>query len=142
MSVLHLERPSFWTDTRDGEAWFRALVTLKRADPSLLSGSPRSVWQRVLSKTLSRRTALGLFGAATMSDGALLHGAGLMVEHASKWQLDIDAADLVSRWEQQSPDVLTQFAEFLVRNSVWLRCLLCRLLDEDWVLIDWQHVRS
>lgn len=142
MSVLYLERPSFWTDTRDGEAWFRALATLKSADPALLAGSPRSVWQHVLSKTLSRRTSLGLFGAATKSDGALLHGAGLMVEHDSKWQLDADAASLVSRWEKQSPDVLTHFAEFLVRNSVWLRCLLCRLLDGDWVLTDWQHVRS
>ncbi len=142
MSVLYLERPSFWTDTRDGEAWFRALATLKRADPAMRKGSPRVVWQHALAKTLSRRTALGLFGAATTSDGALLHGAGLMVEHESKWQLDAGAADMVSRWEQQSPDFLSHFAEFLVRNSVWLRCLLCRLLDGDWVLTDWQHVRS
>ncbi|WP_441256799.1 hypothetical protein AB7Z32_40120 [Bradyrhizobium sp. 482_C4_N1_1] len=142
MSVLYLERPSFWTDTRDGEAWFRALATLMRADPALCSGSPRAVWQHVLSKTLSRRTALGLFGAVTTSDGALLHGAGLMIKHGSKWQLHVDAADLVSRWERQSPGILTDFAEFLVRNSVWLRCLLCRLLDGDWVLKDWQQVRS
>ena len=84
MSVLYLERPSFWTDARDGEAWFHALATLKRADPVLLSGSPRVVWQRALSKTLSRRTALGLFGATSTSDGALLHGAGLMIEHESR----------------------------------------------------------
>ena len=81
MSVLYLERPSFWSDTRDGEAWFRALAMLKRADPALLSGSPRVVWQHVLSKNLSRRTALGLFGAATTSDSAILHGVGLLVEH-------------------------------------------------------------
>ena len=142
MSVLYLERPSFWTDTRDGEAWFRALATLMHSDPALCSGSPRAVWQHVLSKTLSRRTAVGLFGAVTTSDGALLHGAGLMVKQGPKWQLHVDAADLVSRWEGQSPAVLTSFSQFLVQNSVWLRCLLCRLLDGDWVLNDWRQVRS
>jgi hypothetical protein len=142
MKTLYLERPSFWTETRDGEAWFRALVVLSQAPPAQLVGSPRSVWQQALSKSLSRRTALGLFGATEAKGDAILYGVGFMAESTSGWRLDEEVADLVARWQKHSPGVLEGLARLLIERSVWLRCLLCRLLDGDWALAEWSRVRA
>lgn len=140
--TLHLERPSFWTETRDPEAWFRALDVLSRAEQSALKGTPRAVWDHALAKTLSRRTALGLFGAAETAEGALLYGTGLMAWSPVGWQLNEEAAGMLARWQSAPSAVLEELARFLVRESAWIRCLLCRLQDGDWELADWRRVRG
>ena len=68
--TLHLERPAFWTETSDPEAWFRALEVLASRPPE--QGSPRSVADRTLVGVISRRGAAGLFGLVDQ----LLPGVG------------------------------------------------------------------
>lgn len=65
--TLLIGRCSFWPESRDPEAWLRALVAL--ADAAETSGtqswtSPRAIGDAVLRGHLSRRGVPGLFPAS------------------------------------------------------------------------------
>lgn len=135
--TLHLERPAFWTETSDPEAWFRALDLLASKSPG--AGSPRAVADRALAGVISRRGALGLFGLA----GHLLPGVGLVTREAEgHWTVSDEAQALLRRWKEAPERGTELLAAYLVRESVWLRLLLLRLERRDWELHRWSEVRS
>lgn len=142
--TLFLERPAFWTENSDPEAWFRALQVLRDAPNNhAMTGTPRTVSERCLVGTIAWRGAAGLFGAYRRQGRMLLPGVGLMAQDDDgNWALSTDAADLLSRWERNPHDGLTTLATFLINESVWLRLLLLRLLAGDWTLENWAGARS
>jgi hypothetical protein len=135
--TLHLERPAFWTETSDPEAWFRALDVLASKPPEL--GSPRSVADRALVGVISRRGAAGLFGLLDQ----LLPGVGLVTRDTEvRWTVSDEAQVLLRCWKEAPPRGLALLAAHLVRESVWLRLLLLRLERGDWELRGWSEVRA
>lgn len=135
--TLHLERPAFWTETSDPEAWFRALDVLA-AKPAE-AGSPRAVADGALVGVISRRGALGLFGLVE----DLLPGTGLVTRSTEgRWILSDEAQVLLRRWKEAPARGTELLAAYLVRESVWLRLLLLRLQRREWVLYSWSEVRS
>lgn len=135
--TLHLERPSFWTEASDPEAWFRALEVLLTMPPE--AGSPRAVADRTLVGVISRRGALGLFGLVE----DLLPGVGLVTRDAEgHWTVSEEAQVLLRRWKEAPARGTKLLAAYLVRESVWLRLLLLRLERHDWELHGWSEVRS
>jgi hypothetical protein len=135
--VLHIERPAFWTEPSDPEAWFRALDVLASKPPEL--GSPRAVAERALVGVISRRGAAGLFGLVDH----LLPGVGLVTRDAqAHWTSSDEAQVLLRRWKEAPPHGLALLAAYLVRESVWLRLLLLRVERRDWELHGWSEVRS
>lgn len=135
--TLHLERPAFWTETSDPEAWFRALDVLAAKPPE--AGSPRAVADRALVSVISRRGALGLFGLVE----ARLPGIGLVTRNTEGlWTVSDEAQVLLRRWKEAPTRGTELLAAFLVRESVWLRLLLLRLERREWELHGWSEVRS
>lgn len=135
--TLHLDRPAFWTETSDPEAWFRALDVLAAKPPE--AGSPRAVADRALVGVISRRGALGLFGLVE----GLLPGVGLVTRGAEgRWTVSDEAQGLLRRWKEAPARGTELLAAYLVRESVWLRLLLLRLERHDWELHGWSEVRS
>lgn len=135
--TLHLERPAFWTETSDPEAWFRALDLL--ASKPAEAGSPRAVTDRTLAGIISRRGALGLFGLVD----DLLPGVGLVTHDTEgRWTASDEAQVLLRRWKQRPSRGTELLAAYLVRESVWLRLLLLRIERREWVLQGWSEVRS
>jgi hypothetical protein len=135
--ALHLERPTFWTESSDPEAWFRALDVLASKPPE--GGSPRAVADRALVGVISRRGAVGLFGLA---DG-LLPGVGLVTrDNEDRWVVSAEAQVLLRCWKEAPPRGAELLAAYLVRESVWLRLLLLRIERRDWELHGWSEVRS
>lgn len=135
--TLHLDRPAFWTETSDPEAWFRALEVLAAKPPE--AGSPRAVADRALVGVISRRGALGLFGLVE----GLLPGVGLVTRDAEgRWAVSDEAQVLLRRWKEAPARGTELLAAFLVRESVWLRLLLLRLERRNWQLHGWSEVRS
>lgn len=141
---LHLERPTFWTENNDPEAWFRALETLAElAERTPLTGSPRAVADHHLAGVISRRGASGLFGAFHRQGRVFLPGVGLMaLDEGGRWALTGEAQVLLRTWKQAQAEGLLLLAAFLVRESPWLRLLLLRLQEGHWVLVDWSVARS
>lgn len=135
--TLHLERPAFWTETSDPEAWFRALQVLAARPPD--QGSPRAVADRAFEGVISRRAALGLFGLVD----DLLPGVGLVIrDDEGYWQVSDEAHVLLRGWNEAPGRGAALLAAYLVRESVWLRLLLLRLQRRDWELRGWSEVRS
>lgn len=141
---LYLERPAFWREWHDPEVWLRALVRLARAaETAPLTGSPRTLVDRHLSGVISRRNALGLFGAFEDQGRTRLAGVGLMVRDANgHWCLSDAARGLPAAWRQNPAKGLADFAALLVRESPWLRLLLLRLQQGDWRLANWTLTRA
>ncbi len=142
--TLHLERPAFWTETSDAEAWFRALEVLAATDGRVLeSGTPRTVAERGLVGVIAWRGAAGLFGTFERSGNIRLHGVGLVATDAhGRWTISDEAHVLLRRWKEAPARGAELLATHLVRESVWLRLLLLRLERRDWELQDWSEVRS
>ena len=135
--TLHLERPAFWTETSDPEAWFRALEVLAAKPPK--AGSPRAVADRTLMGVISRRGAMGLFGLTE----DLLPGVGLLTRDTEGcWTVTDEAQVLLRCWKEAPARGTELLAAYLVRESVWLRLLLLRLERHDWELHGWSEVRS
>jgi hypothetical protein len=141
---LHLERPAFWTENNDPEAWFRALTALAEiATRAPLTGSPRAVTEHFLAGVISRRGATGLFGAFHRQGRVFLPGVGLVAcDEDGHWTLTDEARDLLQSWKQAPAEGLVLLAAFLVRESLWLRLLLLRLQAGHWVLENWAGARS
>jgi len=141
---LYLERPAFWTENNDPEAWFRALVALEEVmTRTLLTGSPRAVADHHLAGVISRRGAGGLFGIFRRQGRALLPGVGLVAcDDDDRWDLTSEAKTLVRAWKQTPAEGLALLAAYLVRESPWLRLLLLRLQEGHWLLVNWAGVRS
>jgi len=144
LHALYLERPCFWTDLGDPEAWFRALETLStvsEAQPQ--TGTPRTVAERSLLGVLSWRAAIGLFGVSQDDGHELLHGVGLVARNEDgHWCVTEEGRTLVSVWRESFEKGLAHLAQYLVHESPWLRMLLLRLLKGDWKLDNWTHARS
>lgn len=140
--TLHLERPAFWTETSDPEAWFRALhVLAEQGTPHI--GSPRALADRTLRGVISRRGAAGLFGIFQSKGCVLLPGVGLVVCDAEgQWTVSDEALTLLRQWKEAPSRGLELLAAYLVRESAWLRLLLLRLQNEEWELTNWSEVRS
>lgn len=135
--TLLLERPAFWTEPSDPEAWFRALDVL--AGKPSHEGSPRAVSDRALAGVISRRGALGMFGLVD----DLLPGVGLITRDIDgRWNVSDEAQALVRKWRDGAAQGIELLAALLVRESVWLRLLLLRLERRDWELRGWSEVRS
>lgn len=141
---LHLERPAFWTENNDPEAWFRALVVLAEvAGRTTLTGTPRSVADHHLAGVISRRGAGGLFGVFRRQGRALLPGVGLVAcDNDGRWDLTDEAQTLVRTWKQTPSEGLGLLAAYLVRESPWLRLLMLRLQEGHWLLVNWSGTRS
>ena len=141
--LLHLERPAFWTEPGDPESWFRALDALAARRSTPLTGTPRVVADRCLSRVISRRGAIGLFGLFRREDRMLLPGVGLVTRDADdRWELTDDADALLRHWKDEPAGGLERLSALLLRESPWLRLLLLRLQLGDWELRHWAAVRS
>ncbi len=140
---LHLERPAFWTEASDPEAWFRALAVFAAAQGTPWTGTPRAVADRCLAGVISRRGAVGLFGVFQREGRALLPGVGLIAcDPDGRWDLTGEAHTLLRHWQDESARGLELLSAYLVRESPWLRLLLLRLQQSDWELMHWSGVRS
>ncbi|MGT2430348.1 hypothetical protein ACU4HD_19535 [Cupriavidus basilensis] len=144
VSVLHLERPAFWTETSDPESWFRALdAFVGAAERAPQTGTPRTVAERCLVGVIAWRGAAGLFGVFQREGRALLPGVGLIACDADgRWDLTDESRALLRRWKEDAPHGLELLAAYLMRESPWLRLLLRRLQQSDWELAHWAEVRS
>ena len=142
--ALQLDRPSFWTEARDPEAWFRALEAISLAAESRPQvGTPRTVAERCLVGVIAWRGAVGLFGVSHDRGQSLLHGVGLVAQNGDgHWALTEEAQTLVGVWREDASTGLAELATHLVRESPWLRVLLLRLHRGDWAIDDWAHARS
>lgn len=142
--TLHLDRPAFWTETSDPEAWFRALDVLARAGSECpQTGTPRTVAERCLLGVIAWRGAAGMFGAFVRSGDVLLPGVGLVARDSEgRWIVSDEAQALLRHWREAPARGTELLAGFLVRESVWLRLLLLRLERHDWALHGWSEVRS
>lgn len=142
--TLHIERPAFWTETSDPEAWFRALeVLVKATGESPQTGTPRTVAERCLVGVIAWRGAAGLFGAFDRSGAVQLPGVGLVIRDAEgRWAVSDEAQVLLRLWKDEPARGTELLATYLVRESVWLRLLLLRLERRDWELHSWSEVRS
>ena len=141
---LHLERPSFWTESNDSEAWFRALDAIQHAAASKAqTGTPRTVAERCLVGIIAWRGATGLFGAFRRQGRWLLPGVGLVAcDESGHWDLTDAARGLLHTWMESPSDALVGLAAYLVRESPWLRLLLLRLQAGDWELANWADARQ
>lgn len=141
---LYLERPTFWTETRDPESWFRALGTFEVTAAQVpQTGTPRAVADRTLSGVIARRGALGLFGMVARAGHSLLPGVGLLAcDTEGRWELADEARLMLRTWQADATGAFQHLAAYLVRESPWLRLLLLRLHREDWALARWAEVRS
>jgi hypothetical protein len=99
---LHLERPSFWTESNDSEAWFRALDAIQHAAAAKAqTGTPRTVAERCLVGIIAWRGATGLFGAFRRQGRWLLPGVGLVAcNEADHWDLTDAARGLLHTWKE------------------------------------------
>lgn len=142
--TLHLERPAFWTEASDPEAWFRALDVLARTmSQAPQTGTPRTVAERCLVGTIAWRGAAGLFGAFRRSGVVQLPGVGLVAQDTSGcWTVSDEAQGLLRHWKEAPARGLELLAAHLVRESLWLRLLLLRVERRDWELVGWSEVRS
>jgi hypothetical protein len=142
--MLHLERPAFWTEASDPEAWFRALeVIATAAHQTPQTGTPRTVAERCLLGTIAWRGAAGLFGAFQRAGLVRLPGVGLIeCDAAGHWGLSDEAQVLLRHWKESPSRGLELLSTYLVRESPWLRLLLLRLTNRDWMLVDWAQVSS
>jgi hypothetical protein len=147
--TLYLERPSFWTEIRDPECWYRGLKVLARVEQeeSIIHGTPRSLWQRHLKQVLSRRSILGLFGMASDPEQNFLLGAGFLQFNPDKngWQLAAGSKPLVTEVLQkplEDKKILKRLGIALLKQSPWIRLLVFRLTEGDWSLSGWNHLRD
>jgi hypothetical protein len=142
--TLLLDRPAFWTETSDPEAWFRALDVLARTMSQVpQTGTPRTVAERCLVGTIAWRGAAGLFGAFRRSGVVQLHGVGLVAQdNEGRWTVSDEAQVLLRHWKEEPARGLQMLAAHLVRESLWLRLLLLRVERRDWELVGWSEVRS
>ena len=143
-SVLHLARPTFWTETGDPESWFRALDAIASATHETpQTGTPRTVAERCLIGVIAWRGAAGLFGVFRRHGITLLPGVGLVAcDGDGGWELTTESHTLLRRWKEDARRGLELLAAYLVRESPWLRLLLLRLQHSDWKLAHWAEVRS
>lgn len=142
--MLHLERPAFWTEASDPEAWFRALeVIATAAHRTPQTGTPRTVAERCLQGTIAWRGAAGLFGVFERAGLVRLPGVGLIeCDAAGHWVLSDEAQVLLCDWKENPSRGLELLSTYLVRESPWLRLLLLRLTNREWMLVDWAEVSS
>lgn len=142
--TLHLDRPAFWTETSDPEAWFRALEVLAGTSNELAQmRTPRTVAERCLVGIIAWRGATGLFGAFDRRGVARLPGVGLVTYDADRhWTVSDESQVLLRRWKEAPARGTELLAAYLVRESVWLRLLILRLQRHDWELHGWSEVRS
>jgi hypothetical protein len=141
---LFLERPAFWTEVGDPEAWFRALVAIATAAQNTPQvGTPRTVAERCLVGVIAWRGAVGLFGVYGRAGRVLLPGVGLVAcDAGGRWDVTDEAQALIRTWREEPSRGLKLLAGYLVRESPWLRLLLLRLQDNDWEISAWSEVRS
>lgn len=142
--VLHLERPAFWTESGDPEAWFRALDAFAgAAQRAKQTGTPRTVAERCLVGVIAWRGAVGLFGVFQREGRTLLPGVGLIASDAEgRWDLTDESRTLLRHWKEDASQGLELLSAYLIRESPWLRLLLLRLQQNDWELAHWAEVRS
>ncbi|MDM0077455.1 hypothetical protein QTH90_23815 [Variovorax sp. J2P1-59] len=142
--ILHLERPAFWTEASDPEAWFRALEVIATAAlRTPQTGTPRTVAERCLLGTIAWRGAAGLFGVFHRAGLVRLPGVGLIEgDAAGHWGLSDEAQVLLRHWKENPSRGLESLSTYLVRESPWLRLLLLRLTHRDWMLLNWAEVSS
>lgn len=147
--TLYLERPSFWTEARDPECWYRGLKVLAgvEQEEGVIRGTPRSLWQLHLKQVLSRRSILGLFGMASDPEQNFLLGAGFLQFNPDKngWQLAAGSKPLVTE-NLQKPlkdrGMLEKLGIALLKQSPWLRLLVFRLVEGAWTLSGWNNLRD
>jgi hypothetical protein len=147
--VLYLERPSFWSEDRDPECWCRGLKTLVRveSEEGVIRGTPRSLWQRCLKQIMSRRSVLGLFGMAPDRDETFLLGVGFLEYHQEEkgWKLAAFSKPLCSPVEDErleDREALYRLGVALLQRSPWVRLLVLRLIQGDWMLKGWRGLRD
>jgi hypothetical protein len=147
--VLYLERPSFWTEERDPECWYRGLKALAELEKEegVIRGTPRSLWERYLKPVLSRRSILGLFGMAPDYSQNFLLGVGFLEYHPDKkgWAIAAFSKSLVAgdlQNQLDDPEALKRLAAALLERSPWLRLLVMRLMLGDWALAEWRSLRD
>jgi hypothetical protein len=142
--TLYLERPAFWTEVGDPEAWLRALDAIAiAAEHTSQTGTPRTVAERCLVGVLAWRGAIGLFGVSYRDGRALLPGVGLVAsDPEGQWSVTDEARALLRAWRSEPARGLKQLATHLLRESPWLRLLLLRISRGDWEIVDWSHARA
>ena len=169
--ILLIRRCSYWPESRDPEAWLRALTALSQA--AAKSGteswtSPRAVGEAVLRGHISRRAVPGLFGIAPgepplaadvrlttpspdlpidhpIQSPAVLLGVGLLELNTerSNWQLSATAQHLLATWQTANHrQILEQLAGLLLTRSVWLRLALLKLQSGTWQLSGWDRLKA
>ena len=143
--TLYLERPSFWTEDRDPECWYRGLKALAivENEEGVTRGTPRSIWQKNLKQIMSRRSVLGLFGLAPDREENLLLGAGFLEYNPEKkgWELAEFSKPLVAK-ELEDREALNRLGVVLLQRSPWVRLLVIRLMQRDWGLSKWRTLRD
>jgi len=143
--TLYLERPSFWTEDRDPECWYRGLKALAivENEEGIIRGTPRSIWQKNLKQVMSRRSILGLFGMAAGSEEKLLLGVGFLEYRPEKdgWKL-ADFSKQLAYEDLEDREALNRLAIALLRQSPWIRLLIFRLMQGDWRLSEWRTLRD
>jgi hypothetical protein len=143
--ILYLERPSFWTEDRDPECWYRGLKALAalEIEEGAIYGTPRSLWERRLKQVLSRRSIFGLFGMAPDREENLLLGAGFLEYNSGEkgWELAGFSKPLVAEGLKDR-EALKRLGIALLQRSPWIRLLVIRLIRGDWVLSGWRTLRD
>ena len=143
--TLYLERPSFWTEDRDPECWYRGLKALAivENEEGVIRGTPRSIWQKNLKQIMSRRSVLGLFGLVPDREENLLLGAGFLKYHQDKkgWKLAEFSKPLVAE-ALEDREALNRLGVVLLQQSPWIRLLVIRLMQRDWGLSKWRTLRD
>ena len=144
--TLYLERPSFWTEDRDPECWYRGLKALAivENEEGVIRGTPRSLWQRNLKQVMSRRSILGLFGMAPNQEENFLLGVGFLEYNPDKngWELAEFAKPLVAGEQLEDQEALERLGIALLQRSPWVRLLVIRLIQGDWALTGWRSLRD
>lgn len=146
--TILIGRCSFWPESRDPEAWLRALVVLSNASANAETETwtgPRAIGDKVLRGHLSRRGVPGLFGLDDSRSPAFLDGVGILEldPERFRWQLSTEGHHLLATWQAGSHrEALEALALLLLRRSVWLRLAVLKFQSGEWQLNRWDKLKS